>query len=126
MEPTDSVNGEQLRDDSTGVDQRVRVAVCELDPRVALSVTEVSALTVPAVAVKAALDLLAETVTLAGTVTTPELELKVTVVFADTVCASVTVQFVVAFDISPVGLQTRDDTGTGAVRLTVVLAELPL
>ena len=73
---------------------------------------EVSAVIVPAVAVKPALLLPASTVTLAGTPISGELELSVTVVPAATVCDRVTVQAVVPADINPLSVQASEVTCT--------------
>jgi len=91
-----------------------------------LTTAEVFWLMEPLVAVNTALELLAITVTLVGTVSRLDEELNETVVFPEAGCESVTVQEAVALDIRLVGLQTNEDTWTAAVRLTVVLAELLL
>jgi len=81
---------------------------------------------VPAVAVKVAVVALLATLTDDGTVSRLDEELNETVVAAVTACESVTVHAEVAFDNTVVGVQARFDTTTGAVKLNVVLAELPL
>jgi hypothetical protein len=65
---------------------------------------------VPAVAVKPMLLLPAATVTLAGTVSSGELELSATGVFAAAVCERVTVHEAVPADIRPVEPHTSDVT----------------
>jgi hypothetical protein len=75
---------------------------------VAVITPEVSAVIVPAVALKPALLVPAGTVTAAGTVISGELEPSETGVFTATVCGSVTVQVVVPADIKPVRLQTKE------------------
>jgi hypothetical protein len=85
-----------------------------------LAIVVVVALNVAEVAV-------ADTVTNAGTV-------RVTLVFVSATAAppvgaawlKVTVQVLVAFCPRVVGLQTSEETNTGATRLTVVFAALPL
>jgi hypothetical protein len=87
---------------------------------------DVSVLTVPILAVKGAVVVPAETVTLAGVVIRVELEDRETTVLVDGGCDSVTVQVLVALDIRPVGLQTREERLTGAaVRLMVAVLDTP-
>lgn len=74
----------------------------------AVITAEVSAGMVPAVAVNTALLLPDATVTLAGTVSSGELELSATGVFATAAWVSVNVQVVVPADISPVKLQVTE------------------
>jgi hypothetical protein len=77
---------------------------------VAVITPEASARIVTPVAVKVALLLPARTLTLAGTLSSSELEPSETVVLAATVCDSVTVQVVVPADINPLSAQASDVT----------------
>lgn len=71
---------------------------------------DVSLPILPMLALNPAEALPASTITLAGTVILPELEVNETVVFAATDCDSVTVQVLVEFDVKLVGLQTNEVT----------------
>ena len=77
---------------------------------------EASEVIVPAVALKPALLPPAGTVTLAGTLSSGELELSETGVLAATVWDSVTVQVVVPADIKPGRLQSKEVTCTAGTR----------
>jgi hypothetical protein len=84
-------------------------------------------LMVPVVALKVAVVAAASTVTDAGTLRTALLLVRVTL--APPVGAAwvrVTVQVLVEFGPRLVGLQTSEETSTGATRLMLVLAELLL
>lgn len=117
LAPTVNAFGVQVTVMSVGVDHNARVTVLDPVPRVAVITPEASVEIVPAVALKPALLLPAGTVTLAGTLSSGELEVSETGVLAVTVCPSVTVQVVVPADIKPVRLQTREVTCTaGATR----------
>ena len=72
--PTVIAAGLQASEVIVGVDHRVRVAVCDEVPSVAVIIPDASAVMVPLVAVNAAVLLPAETITPPGTVTRPELE----------------------------------------------------
>lgn len=126
LEPTGTVSGLQVKEDSTGVDHTVNVALRLLETSVAVMTADVSVPMDPAVALKRALELLAGTVTPEGTLTRVELELNETIVFVETNCERVTVQAAVAPDIIPFGLQDTDNTWMDAIRARVVLAELLL
>lgn len=124
--PADTLVGLQLKEDIVGVDQSVKVAVCEDVPRLALTVPLLSAVIVPIVALKAIEVFPALITTLAGTVISVDVELNVIVVFATGACDRVTVQLLVAPDMTPVGLHTRELTSIGAVREIVTDCEEPL
>jgi len=84
-------------------------------------------LIVVVVAVNVAVVAAAATVTEAGTVKAALLLLSVTLAPpAGAACVRVTVQVLEAFCPRLAGLQANEDTPTGATKLTVVLAELPL
>ena len=84
-------------------------------------------LTAAVVALKVAEDADAATVTDAGTVRAELLlESVTTAPPAGAGCERVTVQVLEAFGPRLAGLQAREETSTGATRLTVVFAELPL
>jgi len=102
----------QVSDASVGEDHNAKVTVLDAVPRVAVITPEASAAIAPAVAIKPALLLPAGTVTLAGTLSSRELEVSDTSVFAATVCWSVTVQVVVPADIKPVRVQSKEVTCT--------------
>jgi len=79
------------------------------------------------VALNVAVFAAAATVTDAGTVSVELLFVKVTVAPpVGAACVSVTVQVLEAFCPRLVGLHASDETSTEAVRLMLVLAELPL
>jgi hypothetical protein len=107
-----SVNdaGLQASDVRVGLDHKAAVTLLDEAPRVAVMAPDVSAVMLPAVAVKLIPLLPMATVTLTGTVSSGELELSVTGVFAATVCESVTVHGVVPADIRPVRLHVTDVT----------------
>ncbi len=84
-------------------------------------------LIVVVVALNVAVVAAATTVTEAGTVRAVLLLLRVTLAPpAGAACVRVTVQVLEAFCPKLVGLHARDETDTGATRLIVVFAELPL
>lgn len=121
--PADTLVGLQFKEDNTGVDHSVKVALCEDVPRVALTVPPLSAEMAPIVALKAFVVLPAPITTLAGTVISAEVELNAIVVLATGACERVTVQLLVAPDMTPVGLHTSELTSTGAVREIVAVCE---
>ena len=95
-----------------------------LPPRVAVRVAEVVLATVPAVAVKLAVVEFWGTTTLAGTVTEPEEEPRVTVEPpAGAAVERVTVQAAWAPEARVVGVQLRAETTAGAFKATVAVEE---
>ena len=134
LELGEMVVGEQDAADKTGVDQSVKVALCDEVPRVAVTDPVVSAEMLPILALKPAVAFPALTTTLGWTVIRPEFDPKETVVAVETDCESVTVQALVTPDITPLGLQTSDEIVTddaawklavrvvGALSVTVVEA----
>ena len=83
--------------------------------------------TVVVVALNVAVVAVAATVTDVGTVSVALVFVSATTAPpAGAACVKVTVQVLEAFCAKLVGLHTSDDTNTGATRLTVALAELPL
>ena len=121
--PADTLAGLQFTEDNVGVDHSVKVALCVDVPSVALTVSLLSAAIVPIVAVKACVVLPAFITTLAGTVTSVDVEVNEIVVFATGACDRVIVQLLVAPDITPVGLHTSELTSIGAVREIVTDCE---
>ena len=121
--PAGTLVGLQLKEDNVGVDHSVKVALCDDVPRVAVTVPLVSAEIVPIVALKAFVVLPALITTLAGTVISVDVELNGIVVLATGACVRVTVQLLVAPDITPVGLHTTELTSTGAFREIVTDCE---
>ena len=83
-------------------------------------------LTVPVVTVKVAEFAFAPTVTEVGTLRVELLFERVTLALVGVVCVRVTVQVLDELGPRLVGLQESEETSTGAVRVTVVLAELLL
>jgi hypothetical protein len=84
-------------------------------------------LMVPVVALKVAVVAAASTVTDAGTVRVGLLLVRVTLAPpVGAACVRVTVQVLVKFGPRLVGLQTSEETSTGATRLMLALAELLL
>jgi hypothetical protein len=116
LAPTVKAVGLQVSDTSVGVDHNAKVTVLGVVPRLAVITPDPSAAIVPAVALKLALLLPDGTVTLAGTLSSAELELSDTGVFGVTSWDSVTVQVVVPADIKPVRLQSREVTCTTGTR----------
>jgi hypothetical protein len=114
--------GEQESALTTVADTRFTVAVWVCAPSVAVRVAVLSALTVPAVAVKVPL-LALVMVRLAGTGSVPLLLDRFTVTVPD--FDSVTVQVVVCDVPSALGVQLSDDNCTGATRFTVNVWEAP-
>ena len=108
--PTVNDAGLQASDVKVGADHKVNVTLLDEAPRVAVMAPDVSAVMLPAVAVKLMLLLPMATVTLAGTVSSGELELSATGVFVAAVCESDTVHEVVPADIRPVRTQVTDVT----------------
>jgi hypothetical protein len=125
LAPTVNEAGEQVSDTSVGVDHNARLTVLDVVPRVAPTVAEVSAEIVPAAAVKPALLLPAATATLAGTPSSGELELSVTVTPAETVCDNVTVHVADPADINPLTAHASELTCTvGTKEMETALDEL--
>jgi hypothetical protein len=118
--------GLQANADSNTGAVRLIVAVCELLPRVAVTVALwLLAITAAAVALNVAEVDPDVTVTDAGTVSVALLLASVRLnPPVGAVCVSVTVQVLTALCPKLVGLQVTADTSTGAVRLTVAICEL--
>jgi len=103
--PTVRLVDRQATEETTGLDHNVKPALCEEVPNVARTEAVPSAVMFPTAAAKVALLLPAATVTLAGTVSAVEVELRVTAVLKAAACDSPTVQELVFPDIAPVALQ---------------------
>jgi len=110
----------QATEDTSGLDHNVKLALCEELPSVACTVAVPSAAMFPTAAVKVALLLPAATVTLAGTVSAVELELRVTRVLKAAACDSPTVQELVFPDIAPVAPQVSPVSDGATLRAIVV------
>jgi hypothetical protein len=110
----------QAMEDTMGLDHNVRLAVCAEVPSVACSEAVPSAATFPTATAKLALLLPAATVTLAGTVIAPEVELRVTTVLEVAACDSPTMQELVFPGITPLGLQASP-VSTGATPRAMVV-----
>jgi hypothetical protein len=123
--PATSLAGVHETEDKTGVDQSEKLAVCDEEPSVAVTEPVPSAAMVPMVALNVVAEVPAVMTTLLGTVIRPDVELRPTVVFVRVVCDRVTVQELVAPDITPVGLQDSELTTTEAVRLIETDCEEP-
>ena len=95
----------QWREEITGADQSVRLALCEEAPNVAFTAAVTSDLMLPTETVKVAVEFPPVTVTLAGTAITFELDVRLMTVSEAAICDSVTVQDVLAPDITPLGVQ---------------------
>jgi hypothetical protein len=106
---------------------RVSTAVAECPLRAALIVTDVFAVTTPALAANVAVAAPAPTVTEAGVLRAALLSEIVTCEPpAGAPWVRVTVQVLVQLLPRVVGLQANEETITGASRLRLVLAEVPL
>jgi len=125
-DPGASLEERQLTEETVGVDHRVRLALCDEAPSAAFTVVVPSAPMVPMAAGKVAEEYPGDTVTLAGTVTALEAELKLTTVFEAAVRDSCTVHEVVPPDITPFGLQLRPVTVAAILRLMAIDCPEPL
>jgi len=120
----------QVMDDTVKVVVRVKVVLCELLFNVAVTVAVELLLRVPVVALKVAVVAPADTVTEAGTVKAAELVLvrATSEPPAGAAPLRVTVQVLELLELRALAVQASDDTVTdaGAVRVTMVLAEVLL
>jgi hypothetical protein len=115
--------GVHASEDNTGVDQSVKLAVCEDAPSVAVTEPAPSAAIMPVLAVNVMAALPAGTTTLAGTVTRLDVELRPTVVSAAAVFDRVTVHRLAAPDITPLGLQDNELTTMDAARVIAAVCD---
>ncbi len=119
--------GLHAKDDTVTGATRLTVALAELLLYVAVTVALWLLAMVLVVALKVPVVAPAATVIDAGTVSTVLLLVSVTAAPpVGAACVNVTVQVLDAFCPKLVGLHAKDDTVTGATRLTVALAELLL
>ena len=98
------------------MDHKVKLAVWDEAPIVAVTEPTASAAMLPILALKAAEVVPGGTGMLAGTVIKGEVDVSVTVVPVGAGWDTVAVQALVAPDMTPLGLQVRDVTKTGALR----------
>ena len=125
LRPATNFAGVHVNEDKTGVDQSEKLAVCDEEPSVAVIEPAPSAAMVPMVALNVVDALPAVMTTLPGTVIRPDVAVRPTVVFVRAVCDRVTVQGLIAPDMTPVGLQDRELTTTEAVRFIETDCEEP-
>jgi hypothetical protein len=110
----------QLTEETVGVGQSVRLALCDEAPSAAFTVVVPSAPMFPTAAEKVAEEFPAVTVTLAGTVIALDAEVTLTTAFEAAVCDSCTVHEVIPPDITPFGLQLRAVTVAAILRLMAI------
>jgi hypothetical protein len=125
VRPATNFAGVHDNEDKTGVDQSAKLAVCDEEPSVAVTEPVPSAAMVPMVALNVVDAFPAVMTTLPGTVIRPDVEVRPTVVFVRTVWDRLTVQGLIAPDITPVGLHDSELTTNEVVRLIETVCEEP-
>ena len=125
-DPAVTSGDRQLTEDTVGVDHSVRLALCDETPSAAFTLAVPSDAMSPIATTKVTAVSPPATVTLAGTLTAVDGELKLTTAFEAAGCDSCTVHEVVARDMTPFGLQLRPVSAGSRFRLIAMDCAEPL
>jgi hypothetical protein len=126
LDPAANVVERQVSADTIGAGHSVKEAACDDPPSAALMEAVARASILPAVTLKAVVELPAGTVTLVGTVMALDVVLTLRTVLDAAACDSSAVHELVASAMTPLGLQSSAVTRTAILRVMVADCPEPL